>query len=169
MKQDPTHYPQSTLKELILSLPLTKRNIAILAYATGARVSELNKITPEDIKVNEGYLEISCKVLKKKKESEKNEKRIALIRLDEEWLVKPIQELVALTTPRTPLICYNRFQIYHWLKRGIGINPHMFRALRATHLAQKGYTAHQLKHFFGWSTVAPSDYYVKLNTKDLRY
>jgi hypothetical protein len=32
-----------------------------------------------------------------------------------------------------------------------------------------GFSAYQLKSFFGWSSITPSDFYVKLNTKDLRY
>ncbi len=169
MKLDPLHYPEDALKTIITNLTIDKQRIAVLAYATGARVSELNQIMPEDIKEEDRYLRISCKVLKKKTEKDKNEKRVALVRLDEAWLINPIKGLIMDTAPLTPLVNLSRFKIYYLLKRYTGINPHMFRAIRATHLAQKGYTAHQLKHFFGWSTVAPSDYYVKLNTKDLEY
>jgi len=60
-------------------------------------------------------------------------------------------------------------KIWRILNEAYGINPHGFRKIRATHLVQFGFSAHQLKHFFGWSSVAPSDYYVKLNTDDLNY
>jgi len=169
MKHDPLDYPETKLKEMVINLDKATKNILVLAYASGTRVSELNQITKNDISINEGYLEIRCKVLKKKKSKEKNLKRVALIRLDETWLVEPIQELVSNAVDDTPLIPLNRFKIYYLIKKNTKINPHMFRAIRATHLAQKGYSAHQLKQFFGWSSVSPSDYYVRLNVEDLRY
>lgn len=169
MKLDPLHYPESTLKTILEKLSPEKRRIAALLYGSGARISEANQITKEDIKEEENYMKISCKVLKKRKVEEQNQKRVALIRLDELWLIEPIRELIALGMPGVPLINQNRVTLYYWMKRSTGINPHMFRAIRATHLAQKGYTAHQLKHFFGWSSVSPSDHYVRLNTKDLEY
>jgi site-specific recombinase XerD len=169
MKQDPLHYPETTLQKILLTQPRTTQRIIALAYATGSRVSELNQITPEDIIQEEEYLHISCKVLKKRKINEKNTKRIALVRIDEIWLIEPIQELINSTEPHKPLVPLNRFKIYYIIKKATGLNPHMLRSIRATHLAQKGFTAHQLKHFFGWSSVSPSDAYVKLNVDDLRY
>ena len=169
MKQDPTDYPEQRLKQILLTLTQPTKSIVALAYASGARVSELIKIKPEDISINEGYMEIRCIVLKKRDAKEKNLKRIALVRLDEDWVVEPIKELLASTTPESSLVAWNRFKVYHEIKKATGLNPHMFRAIRATHLAQKGFTAHQLKQFFGWSSVSPSDFYVRLNVEDLRY
>lgn len=169
MKQDPTDYPEEKIKQILNTTPKETKNIIALAYASGSRVSELNQITKQDITTNEGYLEIRCKVLKKKKTTEKNLKRTALVRLDETWLTEPINQLCNNTEPNQPLIPLNRFQIYYLLKKNTGLNPHMFRAIRASHLAKKGFTAHQLKQFFGWSSVSPSDYYVRLNVEDLRY
>jgi site-specific recombinase XerD len=169
MKHDPTDYPEHKLKSILFTLDKTTQRIIALAYASGARVSELNKITKEDISINEQYMEIRCLVLKKRNAKEKNLKRIALVRLDEDWVVTPINELINSTPEGLPLVNLNRFKIHYLLKKSTGLNPHMFRAIRATHLAQKGFTAHQLKHFFGWSSVAPSDSYVKLNVEDLRY
>ena len=169
MKYDPTDYSEDKLKQILLTLTQPTKSIVALAYGSGARVSELIKITKEDISINENYLEIRCIVLKKKEAKEKNLKRIALVRLDETWLVEPIQELMHNTQNSLPLITWNRFKVYHKLKKATGLNPHMFRAIRASHLAKKGFTAHQLKQFFGWSSVSPSDYYVRLNVEDLRY
>lgn len=169
MKLDPLHYPEERLKNITQLAPPKQQRIIALAYASGARVSELNQIQKEDITYKENYMEIACKVLKKRDPKEQNQKRIALVRLDETWLVTPIELLMQSTPEDKPLVPYNRVTIYRWLKKSTGLNPHMFRAIRATHLAQKGYTAHQLKQFFGWSSVSPSDYYVRLNTKDLRY
>lgn len=169
MKHDPTDYPESKIKEMLLTTSYPTKNIIALAYGSGARVSELIKITKEDIAINENYLEIRCVVLKKRNAKEKNLKRVALIRLDETWLIEPIQELINLSEPLKPLIKWNRFKVYHEIKNATGLNPHMFRAIRATQLAKKGFTAHQLKQFFGWSSVSPSDFYVRLNVEDLRY
>ena len=169
MKHDPTDYPEDKLKQILITLPQTTQRMVALAYASGARVSELNQITKQDINENEGYLEIRCKVLKKKDAKEKNLKRTALVRLDETWLVEPIVQLCNSTEDNQPLIPLNRFKIYYQIKKATGLNPHMFRAIRASHLAKKGFTAHQLKQFFGWSSVSPSDYYVRLNVEDLRY
>jgi len=157
------------MKELITSASSEAQQIGALAYATGARVSELNQITRQDIQVKKDYLEITCKVLKKRKKEEQDLTRIALVRLDENWLVDPIQKLCENKKPNEILIPMYRMKIYRILIETYGINPHGFRKIRATNLAQLGFSAHQLKHFFGWSTVAPSDYYVKLNTDDLEY
>ena len=169
MKQDPTDYPEQRLKQILITLTQPTKSIVALAYASGARVSELIKIAPEDISTNEGYMEIRCIVLKKRDSKEKNLKRIALVRLDEAWVVEPIRELLLNALPNSTLIAWNRFKVYHEIKNATGLNPHMLRAIRATHLAQKGFTAHQLKQFFGWSSVSPSDFYVRLNVEDLRY
>jgi site-specific recombinase XerD len=171
MKKDPLHYPEQTIKDFLTStqIDLRTKRIMALAYATGSRVSELNKITKEDIKEEKGYMYISCKVLKKRTIAEQSQKRIAVIRLDNTVVVNHIRQLANITDEHKPLVPYSRVSIYRWLKAATGINPHMFRAIRATHLAKGGYTAHQLKHFFGWSSVAPSDYYVRLNTDDLEY
>ena len=169
MKHDPTDYPEAKLKEMVLTLAYPTRNIIALAYGSGARVSELIRITKDDIAVNGEYLEIRCVVLKKKNAKEKNLKRVALVRLDELWIIEPIQELMNRAEIDKPLISWNRFKVYHEIKNATGLNPHMFRAIRATQLAKKGFTAHQLKQFFGWSSVSPSDFYVRLNVEDLRY
>jgi integrase len=170
MKIDPAHYPLEKLKEIINNLPTREKQIAVLAYATGSRVSELNQITPEDITEDENYLYISCKVLKKRTYTEKNTKRVALIRQDETWLIISIKLLLKETKPFTPLVPLHRATIFRILKKSTGINPHSFRAIRATHLATKfHFTAHQLKKFFGWSSVAPSDFYVSMNVEDIKY
>lgn len=170
MKIDPTHYPYHKLQSIITNLPEEEQQIAALAYGTGSRVSELNQITPEDITQDQQYLYISCKVLKKRTYTDKNRKRLALIRLDESWLIIPIKQLVNQTKPFSPLVPFHRATIFRKLKKSTGINPHAFRAIRATHLASKfRFTAHQLKQFFCWSSVAPSDFYVSLNVEDIKY
>ena len=169
MLKTPQLYSYATMKDLITSAKPEAQQIGALAYATGARVSELNQITKQNVQERKDYLEITCKVLKKRKKEEQDLTRIALVRLDETWLVKPIMELCANKQPNDILVPMYRMKIYRILVEAYSINPHGFRKIRATNLAQLGFSAHQLKHFFGWSTVAPSDYYVKLNTDDLKY
>jgi len=169
MLKTPQLYSYKTIKEMITSASPQAQQIGALAYATGARVSELNKIKKQDIQERKEYLEITCPVLKKRKKEEQNLTRIALVRLDEKWLIEPILSLCENKKPSDVLVPMYRMKIYRILTQHYGINPHGFRKIRATNLAQMGFSAHQLKHFFGWSSVAPSDYYVRLNTDDLKY
>lgn len=169
MIKDPQNYPYKLIKQKIMAANPIPKSIGALAYGTGARVSELNLITKHDIIEKEGYLQITCHVLKKRNPTTENSSRVALIRLDEDWLVQPIRSLMEGKQDSDVLVPMYRMKIYRILVKEFGINPHGFRKIRATHLAQMGFTAHQLKHFFGWASVAPSDYYVRLNTEDLRY
>jgi len=172
LDKKPQNYSYEKVKEKITncSNPIAKQ-IGALAYASGSRVSELNKIKKIDIQEDKGgdYLNISCIVLKKKYKTKENQNRIAVVRLDEDWLVHPIMDLMRGKEDEDILIPMYRMKIYRILMKEFGFNPHFFRALRATHLSQLGYSAHQLKHFFGWSSISPSDYYVGLNTEDLKY
>lgn len=219
MLRNPEQTPYSLLRSKIEAItePRTKA-MACLAYASGARVSELNQIKKENLlkEAIEGieYLRISVKVLKKKKVKINSEEgmyfdeqlanrkepikriyekfkdkfvvdvhkrynlvpapafyRSALVRIDEAWLVNPILEFAENHKElEEPLFALDRSTIYRHLTSSLEINPHGFRKLRATHLVQEHhYTAHQLKKFFGWSTSAPSDYYVNLSVNDLAY
>ena len=49
MKIDPTHYSEERIKQMLITLPQREQTIVALAYGSGARVSELNQIVPEDI------------------------------------------------------------------------------------------------------------------------
>jgi len=167
MIKKPQRYSYQLMKELITNATGQAKQIGALAYATGSRVSELNKITAGDIQVKDDYLQITCNVLKKRKQ--KDVTRTAIVRLDETWLIDPINELRKDKAPDEILIPMYRMKIWRILNNELGINPHGFRKIRATNLAQLGYTGHQLKNFFGWSSVAPSDFYVKLNVDDLKY
>ena len=170
MNKDPQNYSYENIKEMITNAKTSEaQQVGALAYATGARVSELISITRKDVKEDKDYMQISCPVLKKRIVTTENSTRIALVRGDEDWLVVPIRELCVGKQPTDLLVPYYRTKVYRLLIKNFEFNPHFFRKLRATHLAQKGFTAHQLKHFFGWASVSPSDYYVRLNTDDLKY
>jgi integrase len=168
MKQDPNRYPITTIQTMLQNNKQETSEIIALTYATGSRISELIQIVPEDITIENNYLQIICPVLKKRKQT--NFKRIALVRIDETWLTQPILNLCKKTKPLTPLITHNRFKLFRIIKEATGLNPHMFRAIRASHLVKiHKFNGHQLKHFFGWSSVSPSDFYVSLNTDDIKY
>lgn len=166
----PQNYSYEKVKEKITNCNnLEAQSIGALAYASGARVSELNHIKKIDIQEKGNYLRINCIVLKKRYKTKQNQNRTAVVRLDESWLIDPIKRLMENKQDEDILIPMYRMKIYRILIKHFNFNPHFFRALRATHLSQLGYSAHQLKHFFGWSSISPSDFYVGLNTEDLEY
>jgi site-specific recombinase XerD len=157
------------MKQMIIDSKGEAKQIGALAYSTGARVSELNQICAGDLQPKNNFLEITCPVLKKRLVNSETQ-RIALVRLDETWLIDPINTLAKDKEPNEKLVPYYRMKIWRILTDSFDINPHGFRKIRATHLAvNMGFSAYQLKSFFGWSSITPSDFYVKLNTKDLRY
>jgi len=153
-----------------IKIPLD-RSMAALAYATGARVSELNKVKKKDFHQEETgkYLFIYCLVLKKRSKSKVTRK--AIVRMDETWLINPILNWASsFKNDEDILFDYNRMFIYRHLVSSTGWNPHGFRKLRATHLRKYfGFDAYQLKDFFEWSSIEPSGYYVKLDNKEILY
>jgi len=168
MLKDPQNYPYETIRTLISNLNESDKGIAALAYGTGARASELNQITQKCITTTADHLRITCPVLKKRGGAQVS--RIAVIRLDEQWLVDPIRALMAGKSADDRLVPYHRITIYKKLVAAMGINPHGFRKLRATHLAVKfKFTGQQLTHFFGWSRSDMADAYIKMNTEDIEY
>ena len=195
MFRNPERISYQELKEKIQKIQNQQdKQITCLAYATGSRVSELNQITKDGLYYtqinNNKYLVITAPTLKKRKikiwddqgphydltknkryrkEPPPKRERHAPVRIDEDWLIQPILQLAQNTTSNK-LVPLDRTTIWRRLKKSTGINPHGFRKLRATHLVtQFNFTAHQLKQFFDWSTVAPSDFYVKLSLQDIAY
>jgi integrase len=169
-------YPQTIsydkVKQTINNISDTNdQSLAALAYATGSRVSELNKIKKKDFfQEPEGkYLFIWCLVLKKRRKGKTIRK--AVVRMDETWLITPIlNKLKSMTKDEEILFNHNRMYIYRHLVKVTGWNPHGFRKLRATHLRKNfGFDAYQLRDFFEWSSIEPSGYYVKLDNKEILY
>lgn len=168
MLNDPQNYSYESIQKLISTLEENEKRMACLAYGTGARVSELNQIKKKDFHQESNYLQITCPVLKKR--DNKQHIRLALIRLDEIWLIEPIQKMLENLSDEEVLLPYHRATIYKKLTQSVGINPHGFRKLRATHLVVKfKFNGQQLKHFFDWSRSDMADNYIKLNTKDIEY
>lgn len=152
--------------EAIRDIPT--KQLACLAYATGARVSELNQIHTDDIFFwkNESHLAIRCKVLKKHKEGIT---RLAFVHKDEQWLIKPILERKEYIINGI-MFKYSRSQIYRILRKTTGFNPHAFRKLRATHLVvERKFNVYQLLKFFDWARLDTTAEYVKLNLDEIAY
>lgn len=172
MIKEPQKYSYELTQLTISQLPKIEQQIAAIAYATGSRASELNQITKGDISFDDKYMKINCKVLKKRKGIES---RIALVRLDEEWLINPIKELLINKQDSDKLLPLHRATIWKKLVsslilKGDKVNPHGLRKIRATHLVTRfGFDGQRLKHFFNWSRSDMADSYVKLNDEDLRY
>lgn len=175
MLKRPQNISYQQVKEAITNLPLNEQALPAIAYGTGARVSELNQLTKKDFVIDQetGYLKIYCLVLKKR--SIQRIERMAVIRLDETWLVTPILNKVnSLQKPDDLLYPYHRATLFRKLKKimigGELINPHGFRKLRATHLhSVYGFDAYQLKSFFEWKDISPSSSYVGIDKKEILY
>jgi len=181
MLRTPEKISYESLKQTITNIQNQKiKAIACAAYASGARVSELIRITNEDIWVesinNVEYLHIKSIILKKHKYKKgqllkgirPDDYRISVARMDEKWLVLPI--MVWATKHKGILFPYHRATIYRWLMKTTGYNPHGFRKLRATHLAKiYKFTDQQLVKFFGWADSRPASIYSRLNKEDVAY
>jgi len=175
MLTDPENYSYEYTKNLITNIQdIEVKKWACLLYGSGARVSESIKIEKKDItnqtkSDGKDYLIIRCPVLKK--HDGKKHFRQAPIRMDESWLIKPILSLQSLAKNEdSPLIQVHRATIYRKLIKHIGINPHGFRALRATHLATKfGFNEVKLVKFFAWEDFRPAGAYAKANLEDIMY
>ena len=163
----PEDYSYEDVKRIVSNIPdLQTKALSCIAYLTGARVSELNKIEKEHIFLEGNHLKIRCIVLKKKN---KIPSRKVGGRLDEEWLVNPIFEYMEVC-PTEVLFPYHRATLFTKLKTATGFNPHFFRKLRATHLRREHkFDSYQLKKFFKWSSVTPSESYVGLDDNDILY
>jgi len=174
MLKDPENYSYDYTRKLIQGItdPETQR-WACLLYATGARVSEALSIKAKDITEQENtsdkYLIIRCPVFKK--HDGKIQYRQAPVRLDEQWLVQPIRVLLQQAKhPDSNIINAHRATVYRKLVKSIGINPHGFRKLRATHLSTKfKFNETKLVKFFGWADFRPAGIYAKANLEDIMY
>jgi len=172
MLEHPETISYEQVKQTItnISNPLDQ-SMAAIAYATGARVSEINQIKKKDLFQEETgtYLFVFCVVLKKRSKSKVTRK--AIVRMDETWLITPILNWAnSFKEPEDVLFKFNRMFIYRHLVKCTGWNPHGFRKLRATHLRKYfGFDAYQLKDFFEWSSIEPSGYYVRLDNKEILY
>jgi len=175
MLKHPERISYEQVKQTITSLPQSEQALAALAYSTGARVSELILIKKKDFyQPLEGqYLEITCRVLKKRKKGIVERK--AVVRLDETWLVTPILEKANSLKEREDILFpFSRITIFRKLRKIViadePINPHGWRKLRATHLHKVfGFDAYQLRSFFEWRDISPSTSYVGVDKKEIEY
>jgi integrase len=175
MLTNPERITYEQTKQAIIQLPKEEQILPALAYATGARVSELILIKKKDFyqAPNSQYLEIVCRVLKKRKKGITTRK--AIVRMDETWLVTPILTKVnSLEKNEAVLFPLSRVTVYRRLIKikinGEPINPHGWRKLRATHLHKVfHFDAYQLRSFFEWRDISPSTSYVGIDKKEIEY
>lgn len=175
MLKHPENISYEQTKQAITQLTEQEQSLPATAYATGGRVSELIQLKKKDFRVNPetNYLQIYCRVLKKRKKG--IVERMAVVRMDETWLVTPILNKVnSMPNPDDFLFPFHRATIYKKLVKivigGEPINPHGFRKLRATHLHKVfGFDAYQLRSFFEWRDISPSTSYVGVDKKEILY
>ena len=171
MLRDPENYDYEFVKTEIESIT-DKRDKALICflYASAGRVSEANRVCSKDITTqtinNIEYLIIRIVTLKKRNATDVY--RQVPIRLDESWLAKPILDYASVCQSR--LFPLHRATIYRKCMSNTGFNPHGFRKLRLTHLAQKyKFTDQQLVKFAGWADSRPASIYAKMNLEDIAY
>lgn len=176
MLKEPQKISYEQLKQAIETIELLEtRALASFAYATGARVSELLLLESKDVYYGQDnekdYLFVSCPILKKRKIP--LPRRTPPVKLEEDWLVRPMVSWANLQEGK--LFDFDRFKALRYLQKAVvingePINPHGFRKLRATHLRRYyHFDSYQLKKFFGWASIQPSEFYVGLDNQDILY
>ena len=108
----------------------------------------------------------NVRTLKKKRHQSKT-KNIPIIISKEKALVDIFIKHLNTIDLDTTIFPITRQRAYQILIKADLFN-HYMRHLRLTNLVVKyGFSAHQLKHFVNWVSIAPSDIYVHLNVEEL--
>jgi len=138
-----------------------------LAWIFGKRISELLKVSKEDIRVDEEFLYVRFLVSKKKSRAETP-------------VPKPFLKRIVLKHPGVPYILNHIEQIqegklfpkmtrqlalYYLKKANAKCWWHLFRESLATEMAERGASEEQLMHWFDWDRVDTAHEYVKRGTK----
>ena len=176
----------NTLPDIIIKrVPNTKkeavlRNLAICSalYITGGRASEVATIRLKDITFEEGWIYIRLNNRKNKK----NPRKEIMARLDIEevflkWLVKYYKYRLNMSNdlddPLFPMlkgdVCLSRQAVYNMTTKYIGINPHFFRKLRASHLLEYyELDVKALQQYLGWASVLSSEPYLRISKAGIK-
>ncbi len=151
--------PQAEIDRMInYSNILEIRALIALLYLTGARVSELLKLTPNSIrKTPEGDIEITIQTLKKRWAQKKPYKhtRTLIFRSDQRYLdifIKFYNRRGEVIEPGDRVFRVSRQLGWYYLRKRIPnqyIFPHAFRHNRLQRLADAGATAAELKAWSG--------------------
>ena len=133
-------------------------------WRTGARVSELLNITPQDIEFHNQVVNIT-------KAKGGKQRRVLL---DEETL-KLLSEYIS--SPNIPedrhIFSIKRCQVHTIVKRygkmiGVDIHPHTFRHSFAIHLVRSGLDLRRVQQLLGHSNLNTTQVYLQFNDQDLR-
>ena len=177
---------EKLLERMHLLENLRNKALVSVLYLTGCRVSEaIKKLRCGQIKavkkeVN-GKEEVfiyfyNMLTLKKPKDSKNKYRDIPIHYKSEKQLIDYLDDYLDLMQmyyggeeefENGLLFPISRQAAHKYIKRHLGIWPHYLRTMRFTHLVNKGLDAFDLKKLANWSSIAPSEYYVMRNLKDI--
>jgi integrase len=163
---------------------IVNRNLALISalYITGGRASEVSEIKLKDISFEDSWIYI--RLINRKNKINKRKEIIADYEIEKpfiKWLVKyyhyRINQTDDLETYLFPMMQgdkeYNaplgQDAIYRNTTRYVGINPHFFRKLRASHLLEYyGLGVKELQQYLGWSSVLSSEPYLRISKAGIK-
>jgi len=157
--------------------------LAVIAWLTGKRISEIVQLHTTDIWVDDDYLNIQFRIMKKNRRPKNTEpltneekrlldrprstKKITLSNPYVEYVIGYVDSFSkpSYFFPRENTATGFIYPKYFWdvikkLELRQPIWAHLFRHSLATRLAEEGITAWELKQWFNWSTIALADKYV---------
>jgi integrase len=153
-----------------LEHPRDKALIAMV-YLLAGRITEVLKLRPKDITVEEDFMVVSLWTAKRKK-GVKTRKvpvplRHPLVQVFAEWFkqVKPNQPIFYnFWNPEKPI---SRVQAWKILKKAkADMWLHLLRHIRLSELVDKfNFDPFRLQQFAGWTDVRPASFYVHLGWK----
>lgn len=145
-----------------------------LLWIFGKRISEIICLRKQHFSIDENYLSVRFKVLKRR-EKEKSgvpPRFVKRIRIDHPYTkyitdyISKIQSGFVFSSVRSSSGHISRQHAYNKIK---AVNPeawcHLFRESLATIMAEKGATEEELLHWFDWSGFQSAHKYVKRGTR----
>ena len=151
---------------------LRDRALVKLMFLTGARVSELVELRPEDLRVEGDYLVVELPTRK----NPDVPVRAIPISLDDPWLDDVLAWLKKVRRKGWRWLFPGKSKDKHITDRAVrkiiarlGLGwPHRLRHSRLTELARMGATDQELVRWAGWSDSRPAQFYVHLRWEDLK-
>lgn len=163
---------------------IINRNLALISalYITGGRASEVAEIKLKDISFEDSWIYI--RLINRKNKINKRKEIMADFDIEKpfiKWLVKyyhyRINQTDDLETYLFPMMQgeveydtpLRQTAIYNNTTRYVGINPHFFRKLRASHLLEYyGLGVKELQQYLGWSSVLSSEPYLRISKAGIK-
>ena len=159
-----------TIKKVKTRNTTRDRALIALEYLTGARVSELLQVKRIQIekvyKINSDFIQINNVPTLKRRKPMIRTVLIPVLR-EKDYLLVVLEYVNRLDAEQIlfPMTRQRAWQIVH---DNTGYFNHFFRHIRATHLTTDyGFTAQQLRQFFGWASSSMADNYSHLNMEDI--